>query len=328
MELTRRGRRVLAFMVLMCIVGFYNYYLADRGLEVVVTETDNTVALNQGQADYRYATFGGHHHTLDGEDPPADPPDPEGTNIIQPETPAPLSHMTLPPLTNTRAIPPHPPPPGPLGPGLLLDDGDGDGNGKASQWDGDGNYTGRVTITNGSDTINSLEIRREHVKLACGPHAPLFGFVGVIVAVGAPCLGVAYAVSKLSIAIATVGTTCLQPDLMTRSILPVVMAELLAIYGLIVAIIIISNREHFLKLAFFNMCNALTKSLLLRCTYFAVSNAAPNASFTRYPTFNGYAHMCAGFCVGLSGLASAVTIGKTSSPNAARYLYPCLSNIR
>jgi ATP synthase proteolipid subunit len=112
------------------------------------------------------------------------------------------------------------------------------------------NLNQTYTIVDSDLTITSLEIRRMYVLRACGPHAPLFGFLGVIIAIGVPCLGVAFAVSKLSIAIATVGTTCLQPDLMTRSVLPVVMAELLAIYGLIVSIIIISNSEYLYAFAF------------------------------------------------------------------------------
>jgi V-type H+-transporting ATPase proteolipid subunit len=314
-RLTRRGRRVLAFMVLMCVVGIYNYYFADRGLSVV-SDMDNTKGL-EIEAVMQRGILKGHHHTLDGEDPSEEMPDPKGTDIIQPNTPPSLTHMSLPPLTITRkgAQPrqhmypaavgaeenanPAPAPlgpafevstPSPLGPAYRGEFVRGqDYATDARKWL-NGTHTGPMREVSNL-TVTSLEIRKAYVLKACGAHAPLFGFAGVVIAIAAPCAGVAFAVSKLSIGIATVGTTCMQPQLMTRSILPVVMAELLAIYGLIVAIIIISN----------------------------LTNAAPDASFTRYPNFNGFAHLCAGCCVGFSGLASGVCIGVVGSHGVRCY---------
>ena len=59
-----------------------------------------------------------------------------------------------------------------------------------------------------------------------------------------------------------------------RSIIPVVMAGVLGIYGLIVAVILVGN-----------------------------------IADTNYPYFNGFAHLASGLSNGLSGLAAGICIG-------------------
>ena len=71
----------------------------------------------------------------------------------------------------------------------------------------------------------------------------------------------------------------MKPDLVMKSIIPVVMAGVLGIYGLIIAVII------------------------------ANQVAAPTATATQYSAFTGYAHLAAGLACGLSGMAAGIAIG-------------------
>merc|ERR1719265_1350348 len=64
-------------------------------------------------------------------------------------------------------------------------------------------------------------------------------------------------------------------DLVMRSMIPVVMAGVLGIYGLITAVIINGKLDH----------------------------------LDSYSAYSGYAHLSAGLCVGLSSLAAGLAIG-------------------
>merc|ERR1711957_642042 len=66
----------------------------------------------------------------------------------------------------------------------------------------------------------------------------------------------------------------LKPELIMKSIIPVVMAGILGIYGMIVAVILVQK-----------------------------------ISKTDYDFFKGYAHLAAGLCCGLSSLAAGLAIG-------------------
>merc|ERR1719284_1970338 len=68
----------------------------------------------------------------------------------------------------------------------------------------------------------------------------------------------------------------MRPDMVMRSIIPVVMAGVLGIYGLITAVII---------------------------------NGHINTSPDEYSAYSGYAHLGAGLTVGLSSLAAGLAIG-------------------
>jgi V-type H+-transporting ATPase proteolipid subunit len=69
------------------------------------------------------------------------------------------------------------------------------------------------------------------------------------------------------------------PELLMKNIIPVVMAGVLGIYGLIVAVILNGK---------------ITK---------------PTADGITYSQFNGFSHLAAGLCCGLSSLASGMSIG-------------------
>lgn len=112
----------------------------------------------------------------------------------------------------------------------------------------------------------------------CPSSAPFFGFMGVTAALCFANIGAAYGTAKSGVGISSMGV--MNPHLVMRNIIPVVMAGVLGIYGMIVAVIIQS------------------------------SITTPDGSgATKYSSFTGYAHLAAGLCCGLSGLAAGMAIG-------------------
>ncbi|XP_053993105.1 uncharacterized protein LOC128884076 [Hylaeus volcanicus] len=108
----------------------------------------------------------------------------------------------------------------------------------------------------------------------CDPNAAFFGFMGVTCAVVFCNLGSAYGTAKAGVGIASMGV--MRPDLVMKSTIPVIMAALLGIYGLVMG--------NFIK----------TK---------IVSNV------DAYSFHLAYSHLAAGLTVGLSSLASGLAIG-------------------
>lgn len=107
----------------------------------------------------------------------------------------------------------------------------------------------------------------------CVPTSAFFGFMGVTSAIVFANLGSAYGTARAGVGIASMGV--MRPDLVMRSIIPVVMAGILGIYGLITAVIINGKLDK-------------------------------PASYSQY---SGYAHLGAGLTVGLSSLAAGLAIG-------------------
>jgi len=91
-------------------------------------------------------------------------------------------------------------------------------------------------------------------------------------------LGAAYGTAKSGVGVSSMGV--MKPDLIMKSIIPVVMAGVLGIYGLIIAVII-------------------------------ANGVMPPTSegTTKYSSFTGFAHLAAGLACGLSGLAAGIAIG-------------------
>ncbi|OQS05565.1 myosin [Thraustotheca clavata] len=111
----------------------------------------------------------------------------------------------------------------------------------------------------------------------CPTSAPFFGFMGVTSALVFANLGAAYGTAKSGVGISSMGV--MRPELVMRNIIPVVMAGVLGIYGLIVAVIIQGSID------------------------------VPNGKDTVYGSYTGFAHLAAGLCCGLSGLAAGMAIG-------------------
>jgi V-type H+-transporting ATPase proteolipid subunit len=103
--------------------------------------------------------------------------------------------------------------------------------------------------------------------------APFFSFAGIAAAMVFGCAGAAYGTAKAGIGIAGVGT--FRPDLIMKSLIPVVMSGIIAVYGLVIAVLI---------------AGALN----------------PASTMSLYTSFM---HLAAGLSVGLSGVAAGYTIG-------------------
>jgi len=103
---------------------------------------------------------------------------------------------------------------------------------------------------------------------------PFFGVMGAASAMVFSALGAAYGTAKSGTGIAAMSV--MRPELIMKCIIPVVMAGIIAIYGLVVAVLI---------------SNSLRPST------------------KEYTSFNGFLHLGAGLSVGLSGLAAGFAIG-------------------
>lgn len=113
----------------------------------------------------------------------------------------------------------------------------------------------------------------------CPSWAPLFGFMGCVSAVVFANIGGAYGTAKAGQGIMAMGIR--SPELLMKNIIPVVMAGVLGIYGLIVAVILNGK---------------MVKPEL-------------GTGYTGYSQFNAFAHLAAGLCCGLCSLASGLAIG-------------------
>jgi len=109
--------------------------------------------------------------------------------------------------------------------------------------------------------------------IPCDPTSAFFGFMGVTSAIVFANLGAAYGTAKSGVGIMSMGV--LRPELMMKSIIPVVMAGVLGIYGLITSVII---------------------------------NEKLNEP-AKYSQYQGFAHLGAGLTVGMSSLAAGLAIG-------------------
>ncbi|KAI5896484.1 V-type ATPase [Schizophyllum commune H4-8] len=106
----------------------------------------------------------------------------------------------------------------------------------------------------------------------CPPYAPFFGFAGVASAMIFSTVGAAFGTSKAGIGIAGLGT--FKPELIMKSLIPVVMSGIIAVYGLVVSVLI-----------------------------------AGNLKYDSYSLFAGFVHLGAGLACGLTGLAAGYAIG-------------------
>jgi len=115
--------------------------------------------------------------------------------------------------------------------------------------------------------------------------APFFGFLGAAGALVFSCMGAAYGTAKSGVGVASMGV--MRPELVMKSIVPVVMAGVLGIYGLIIAVIISTGIN-------------------------------PNAN--PYYLFDGYAHLSSGLACGLAGLSAGMAIGIVGDAGV-RYIF-------
>ncbi|KAJ3414586.1 H(+)-transporting V0 sector ATPase subunit c [Chytridiales sp. JEL 0842] len=105
----------------------------------------------------------------------------------------------------------------------------------------------------------------------CPVYAPFFGVMGCTAAIVFSCFGAAYGTAKSGVGITAMGV--MRPELIMKSIFPIVMAGMIAIYGVVVAVL-------------------LSGGLDARMTLFA-----------------SFIQLGAGLSVGLSGLAAGFAVG-------------------
>jgi V-type H+-transporting ATPase proteolipid subunit len=104
-------------------------------------------------------------------------------------------------------------------------------------------------------------------------YGPFFGAMGAACAMIFCAFGSAYGTAKSGVGIAAMSV--MRPELIMKSIIPVVMSGIVAIYGLVIAVLIGSKLEK-----------------------------PPG-----YSAYNGFIHLGAGLAVGFSGLAAGFAIG-------------------
>jgi ATP synthase proteolipid subunit len=80
--------------------------------------------------------------------------------------------------------------------------------------------------------------------MAEDPNNYFFGYIGVASALVFANLGAAYGSAKAGVGICSMGV--LKPELIMKSVVPVVMAGILGIYGMIVAVIIVQKSNKFI----------------------------------------------------------------------------------
>ncbi|VDC07082.1 unnamed protein product [Peniophora sp. CBMAI 1063] len=105
----------------------------------------------------------------------------------------------------------------------------------------------------------------------CPVYAPFFSSMGCTAAIALTCIGASYGTAKSGVGISAMAV--LRPDLMMKNVVPVVMAGIIAIYGLVVSVLISGNL---------------------------------GAQITLY---QGFVQLGAGLSVGLAGLAAGFAIG-------------------
>ena len=87
-----------------------------------------------------------------------------------------------------------------------------------------------------------------------------FGYIGVASALVFANLGAAYGSAKAGVGICSMGV--LKPELIMKSVVPVVMAGILGIYGMIVAVIIVQKSTPFL-IKFLGLATLKTQPTLI-----------------------------------------------------------------
>ena len=101
-----------------------------------------------------------------------------------------------------------------------------------------------------------------------------FGYMGIAAALVFANLGAAYGTAKAGVGICSMGV--LNPDKIIKSVIPVIMAGILGIYGLIVCVVV--NQK--------------------------ITGAGSSYSYK-----SSYSHLSSGLCCGLSSLGAGIAIG-------------------
>jgi V-type H+-transporting ATPase proteolipid subunit len=118
----------------------------------------------------------------------------------------------------------------------------------------------------------------------CPPFAPFFGFAGVASAMIFSTVGAALGTSKSGIGIAGLGT--FRPELIMKSLIPVVISGIIAVYGLVVSVLIAGSLKP-----------------------------------TNYSLFAGFVHLGAGLACGFTGMTAGYAIGYVGDSCVRAYVH-------
>ncbi|KAJ1921049.1 v-type proton ATPase 16 kDa proteolipid subunit 2 [Mycoemilia scoparia] len=131
--------------------------------------------------------------------------------------------------------------------------------------------------------MSSIQSVADLSKGYCPAFSPFFGFAGIAGAMILSSAGAGFGTAKAGIGIAGAGT--FRPHLVMKSLIPVVMAGIIAVYGLVASVLI---------------------------------SGAMNPT-EKYSLFSGLIHMASGFCVGGTGLAAGWCIGIVGDTGARSF---------
>merc|ERR1711907_859357 len=132
-------------------------------------------------------------------------------------------------------------------------------------------YVYAADCTSNAALIPAMQIRQE----LCPPHAPFYGFMGCASALVFACMGAAYGTAKSGVGVAAMGV--MHHEMIMKSIIPIIMAGVLGIYGLIVAVLLGSSIQ--------------------------------GDHAYGYALHSGYSALAAGLCCGMAGLSAGIAIG-------------------
>ena len=114
--------------------------------------------------------------------------------------------------------------------------------------------------------------------------APFVGMAGIAAAMIFGCVGAAFGTAKSGIGIAGVGV--FRPDLIMKSLIPVIMSGILAVYSLVVSVLIAEDMK-------------------------------PGQSYSLY---TGFCHLACGLSVGITGMAAGYCIGIVGDKGVRAYM--------
>jgi len=122
----------------------------------------------------------------------------------------------------------------------------------------------------------------------CPASAALFGYMGATICVVLSNFGSAWGTWKAGLGVCSMGVG--YPQGVMKNIVPIVMAGVLGIYGLIVAVIVVQDIRK-----------------------------PDQYGYNTYSSFNGYVHLASGLCCGISCLVAGGTIGMIGDVGVRAY---------
>ncbi|KAE9551610.1 hypothetical protein FO519_005184 [Halicephalobus sp. NKZ332] len=136
-------------------------------------------------------------------------------------------------------------------------------------------FVGMILILIFAEKLTELTMSYDIVTAEKAAYAPLFGYLGAASAQIFTVFGAAYGTAKSAVGISSMGV--MRPELIMKSVIPVIMAGIIGIYGLVVAMVL-KGRIH-------------------------------RVSDGNYDLNSGFSHLAAGLTCGLCGLGAGYAIG-------------------